>query len=138
MIWVFQRLYDLEINFSVSCFWDGGFEVGLGDDMNGWRATGNVRTWEEVAPWLLANAMKFWPGCAAELKEGPTVDPKTEYVACRIEGHIDQMPAVLAAPDQLRRIRAQWIALAAVNAADEWDRQNKSSVDQDPERTNGA
>ena len=32
---VFQRLYDSEINFSVSCFWDGGSIVRLGDDVNG-------------------------------------------------------------------------------------------------------
>ena len=26
---IFQRLYDSEINFEVSSFWDGGFDVRL-------------------------------------------------------------------------------------------------------------
>ena len=29
---VFQRLHDSEINFHVSCFRNGGFEVKLGDE----------------------------------------------------------------------------------------------------------
>ena len=28
---IFQQLYDAEINFEVSCFWDDGFHVRLGD-----------------------------------------------------------------------------------------------------------
>lgn len=64
---IFQELYDSEINFSVSCFWDGGFEVKLGDDLNGfkaetsWRNEGNVRTWREVNNWLRSEAIKAYP-----------------------------------------------------------------------------
>jgi hypothetical protein len=32
---ILQRLYDSEINFEVSCFWDAGFDVRLGDAVNG-------------------------------------------------------------------------------------------------------
>jgi hypothetical protein len=32
---IFQQLYDNEINFSLNTFWDAGFEVKLGDRMNG-------------------------------------------------------------------------------------------------------
>ena len=32
---MFQRLYDSEINFEVSCFWDAGFDVRLSDAVNG-------------------------------------------------------------------------------------------------------
>jgi hypothetical protein len=35
---VIQRLYDSEINFRVSCFYDDGFHVELGDNLNGIRA----------------------------------------------------------------------------------------------------
>lgn len=57
----FQRLYDNEINFSVSCFYDGGFEAALGDDMNGVRASANVMTWAEVEVWLEAAARRHFP-----------------------------------------------------------------------------
>ena len=45
---IVRRLYDAEINFEVSCFWDDGFHARLGDRMNGYRAEANVATWQEV------------------------------------------------------------------------------------------
>ena len=45
---VMQRLYDSEINAWVSSFWDDGFYVRLGDEMNGFRAEGRCMTWDEV------------------------------------------------------------------------------------------
>jgi hypothetical protein len=41
---IFQRLYDSEINFEVSGFYDAGFEVRLGDALNGFLAHGKVET----------------------------------------------------------------------------------------------
>ncbi len=61
MLSVFQRLYDSEINFEVSCFWDGGFEVKLGDGMNGYDREANVRTWADVEPWLDQQARDAYP-----------------------------------------------------------------------------
>lgn len=58
---VFQPLYDSEINFLVSCFWDGGFYVALGDEMNGFRDRAEVYTWAEVEPWLKAAAKRHFP-----------------------------------------------------------------------------
>jgi hypothetical protein len=37
-----QRLYDSEINFELSCFWDGGFIWKLGDSANGYAAEGRA------------------------------------------------------------------------------------------------
>jgi hypothetical protein len=51
---IFQQLYEAEINFEVSCFWDDGFQVRLGDRMNGYRAEAHVATWQEVEAWLKA------------------------------------------------------------------------------------
>lgn len=65
---IFQELYDSEINFSVSCFWDGGFTVKLGDTMNGWKAEADVKTWHEVNNWLRAEAIKAYPGSQFEKK----------------------------------------------------------------------
>jgi hypothetical protein len=58
---IFQRLYDSEINFEVSSFWDGGFDVGLGDAMNGFYEQGQVRTWDQVEQWLRSAALRHYP-----------------------------------------------------------------------------
>jgi hypothetical protein len=49
---VLQRLYDSEINVWVTLFWDDGFYVRLGDEMNGFRAEGRCDTWAEIERWL--------------------------------------------------------------------------------------
>lgn len=58
---VFQDLYHSEINFSVSTFWDGGFEVKLGDEMNGFKAEANFTRWGMVEPWLIGAAIEHFP-----------------------------------------------------------------------------
>jgi hypothetical protein len=40
---IFQRLYDSEINFEVSGFYDAGFDVRLGDALNGFLVEGRSR-----------------------------------------------------------------------------------------------
>ena len=45
---VFQRLYDSEINFEVSGFYDAGFDVRLGDALNGILSEGRVETWGDA------------------------------------------------------------------------------------------
>lgn len=39
-----EDLYIHETNFRISCFWDGGFDVVIGDDMNGyiWEDSANT------------------------------------------------------------------------------------------------
>lgn len=37
---ILQELYDSEINFSMACFWDGGIDWKLGDEVNGFKAMG--------------------------------------------------------------------------------------------------
>ena len=46
---ILQDLYDSEINAVISWLWDGGIDVGLGDEMNGYVADGQVRTIAEAA-----------------------------------------------------------------------------------------
>lgn len=58
---VFQDLYHSEINFSVSTFWDGGYDVKLGDEINGIRAEMSVDRWGQVEPWLTQAAIKHFP-----------------------------------------------------------------------------
>jgi hypothetical protein len=57
-----QRLYDSEINASIASFWNGGFDVKLGDQMNGFVATARLQTWDEVERWLAAEAIRHYPG----------------------------------------------------------------------------
>lgn len=58
---IIQRLYNSEINVSISSFWDGGFEVKIGDDMNGFKAETNVRTFAEAEAWLEEEAKRLYP-----------------------------------------------------------------------------
>jgi hypothetical protein len=41
---ILQRLYDSEISFEVSAFYDAGFHVRLGDALNGLVAHGKAQT----------------------------------------------------------------------------------------------
>lgn len=59
-----QAMYDSEINFEISTFWDGGFEWKLGDGMNGFVAEGNGRTMQGAADALAAAAIEKYPNSA--------------------------------------------------------------------------
>jgi hypothetical protein len=61
---IMQRLYDSEINFGVSAFWDDGFYVRLGDEMNGYRAEGRCATWKDVEEWLDGMVRVYYPNSA--------------------------------------------------------------------------
>jgi hypothetical protein len=59
-----EALYAAEINCTVSSFWDAGFSVRLGDEMNGWRAeivTRGTALSGAAGPLLLA-ALEYYPG----------------------------------------------------------------------------
>jgi hypothetical protein len=58
---IMQRLYDSEINAWITSFWDDGFYVRLGDEMNGFRAEGHCMTWNEVERWLDEQARIYYP-----------------------------------------------------------------------------
>jgi hypothetical protein len=58
---ILQRLYDSEINFEVSGFYDAGFDVRLGDALNGFVVQGKVKTWDEVEAWLRDQALAHVP-----------------------------------------------------------------------------
>jgi len=45
----------------VTSFWDDGFYVRLGDEMNGFRAEGHCMTWSEVELWLDEAARIHYP-----------------------------------------------------------------------------
>ena len=59
-----QKIYDSEINVRISWLWDGGIDVRLGDDMNGYLAEENVRSMSEILPWLQEAIAHFYPHSA--------------------------------------------------------------------------
>lgn len=69
LIEVLELLYDREINTSVSCFWEGGWDLAIGDDMNGWKARTTVEDLEEAPRWFLINAAVLYPKLSLALKK---------------------------------------------------------------------
>lgn len=63
LISILRSLYRSEINCSISSFWDGGWTVRLGDEMNGWRAEEDFANdeLENIGPWLIREAKRAWP-----------------------------------------------------------------------------
>jgi hypothetical protein len=70
-----QKIYDSEINVRISWLWDGGIDVWLGDDANGYVAQETVTSVADIAPWLQEAIAHFYPessyavGLDAELRE---------------------------------------------------------------------
>jgi hypothetical protein len=58
---VIDALYESEINCSIACFWDNGFTVKLGDEMNGFVAEKDCRTSSEAAMFLDNAAHQHYP-----------------------------------------------------------------------------
>ena len=56
-----QRIYDSEINVEISWFWDGGIDLRLGDEMNGYLAEENVSSVDEIVLWLQEAIAHFYP-----------------------------------------------------------------------------
>lgn len=65
---VIQIIYDSEINFSISCFWDRGFDVKLGDPMNKYTMEDNFYSYAEVLSWLVEKVKEFYPHSEAAKK----------------------------------------------------------------------
>lgn len=70
---VMQRLYDSEINVSISSMWDGGWDVKLGDEMNGFVAEASFHpsngtspdTFDHARSWLTLEDAAVWLDRAA-------------------------------------------------------------------------
>ena len=58
---ILQALYDSEINFSLTTFWDGGFDAKLGDDMNGYVWEDSFDTAAEAIAGLGKAAREKYP-----------------------------------------------------------------------------
>ncbi|MCK4252713.1 hypothetical protein KAX97_14795, partial [candidate division WOR-3 bacterium] len=57
-----RMLYESEINFVISTFWDAGYDAKLGDEMNGFVVeSSGFSTFEEAIEWLVQEAVKHYP-----------------------------------------------------------------------------
>ena len=54
-----QEIYDLELNVTLSWFWDGGVDAVLGDWQNGIKASGSFKTVEEAIDFLYSKALAY-------------------------------------------------------------------------------
>ncbi len=68
-----QRIYDSEINVRVSWLWDGGIDVRLGDEVNGFLAEENVQSVQEIVPWLQEAIAHFYPNSGYTASLDPEV-----------------------------------------------------------------
>ncbi len=58
---IIADLYASVINASISWLWDGGIDVSIGDDLNGFVTGDQVATLAEAAEWLRASAVQYYP-----------------------------------------------------------------------------
>jgi hypothetical protein len=71
---VMQSLYDSEINFTIETFWDGGFDVKLGDRMNGFVWEENFDTLQQAVDALVSAACDHYPESVfAKSRNGPMI-----------------------------------------------------------------
>ena len=68
-----QRIYDSEINIRIGWMWDGGIEIRLGDEMNGFKAEETVPSAEEILPWLQEAIAHFYPESTYAMSLAPEV-----------------------------------------------------------------
>lgn len=64
---VLAALYRNEINCGLSSFWDGGWTVWIGDEMNGRRAEAEFDRGDldKIPAWLADNAERLYPALKA-------------------------------------------------------------------------
>ncbi len=58
---VLTVLYSREINCGLSCFWDGGWDVWIGDELNGFCAAATVDLIADAAVWFAEAAAVIFP-----------------------------------------------------------------------------
>jgi DNA-directed RNA polymerase subunit RPC12/RpoP len=68
-----QRIYDSEINVRIGWLWDGGIDVRVGDEVNGFLAVENVPSTTEVLPWLQEAIAHFYPDSTYAKSLGPEI-----------------------------------------------------------------
>jgi hypothetical protein len=72
-----QKIYDSEINLSISWMWDAGFDLKLGDEFGGFVEEGQVRSVGDVLPWFQEAIAKHYPTSQYQVESmGGTFTPQ--------------------------------------------------------------
>src|ERR1700704_287932 len=74
-----HRIYDSEINVRISWLWDGGIDIRLGDEVNGYLAEENVASTGDIVLWLQESIAHFYPHSTY----AKSLDPQTRERATR-------------------------------------------------------
>ena len=74
-----QRIYDSEINVRIDWLWDGGIDVRLGDELNGYLAQENASSIDGIVPWLQEMIAHFYP----DSTYAKSLDPQIRERAAR-------------------------------------------------------
>lgn len=61
-VWELQNIYDSEINFSISTFWDWWFDVMLWDNTNWIKCSSNEETIDKAIYFLVCSCQEYYPG----------------------------------------------------------------------------
>jgi len=70
---VMRELYDSEINVQTESFFDGGWQVRIGDRRNGFVLETICTTWQDVEQWLIEQGVLRYPGSAFARKYRPPI-----------------------------------------------------------------
>lgn len=94
---VLRALYACEINCGLSSFWDGGWRVWIGDEMNGRDAQADFDRGEVglIGHWLLEAAAHLYPSADLpwEIDEPQVFDPRhLEPPLVTILAAVDDLP----------------------------------------------
>ena len=80
-----QKIYDSEINLSISWMWDAGFDLKLGDEFGGFVEEGQARSVADILPWFQEAIAKRYPTSQYHVERmGGTFTP--EFVEQIAEG----------------------------------------------------
>ena len=74
-----QRIYDSEINVRIDWLWDGGIDVRLGDELNGYLAPENASSIDGIVPWSQEMIAYFYP----DSTYAKSLDPQIRERAAR-------------------------------------------------------
>jgi len=58
---LFEKLYESEINLSFSWFWDTGFDVKIGDEMNGFITEFSDHDIDKCIEWIKTKVKELYP-----------------------------------------------------------------------------
>lgn len=88
---LFEALYKSEINLHISWFWDAGFDVKIGDEMNGYLASFSSYDLFEIEKWIEQKAKELFPDSKfsktykKEINEKKEVISETTFYIRRVE-----------------------------------------------------